>query len=283
MTRSNYVFKLLVLLCAGLLTLAACGEEAPDTEPAGGGGQTEGPQFETIEEGTLLVGSCLDYPPFESVKGGEPTGFDVEMSQEIGKRLDLTVEFKKADFDTIFTAVAAGRFDMVAAASTITEERLQTVDFSDPYFNSRQSLTVNTEETPDIASIDDLGEGDVVGVQKGTTGKEFAEKELAPNGVQIRTFQNAPDAFTDLEAGNLVGVVNDEGASIGIIENRPGLEVVQAIDTDEEYGFAFSKDNPELTEAVNGVLAEIIADGTYEDLFKKYFPDNPVPEEFRAQ
>jgi ABC-type amino acid transport substrate-binding protein len=283
MTRSNHLLKFLVLLCAGLLTFAACGEEAPETEPAGGGGQTEGPQFETIEEGTLLVGSCLDYPPFESVKGGEPTGFDVEMSQEIGERLELTVRFKKADFDTIFTAVAAGRFDMVAAASTITEERLQTVDFSDPYFNSRQSLTVNTEETPDITTIDDLGEGDVVGVQKGTTGKEFAEEELAPNGVQIRTFQNAPDAFTDLEAGNLVGVVNDEGASIGIIENRPGLEVVQAIDTDEEYGFAFSKDNPELTEAVNGVLAEIIADGTYEGLFKKYFPDNPVPEEFRAQ
>ena len=283
MTRRNRWLKLFVLLCAALLTFAACGEEAPETEPAGGGGETEAPQIETIEEGKLLVGSCLDYPPFESVEGGEPTGFDVEMSQEIGERLDLEVRFKKADFDTIFTAVAGGRFDMVAAASTITEERLQTVDFSDPYFNARQSLTVNTEETPDIASIDDLGEGDIVGVQKGTTGKAFAEEELGPKGVEIKTFQNAPDAFTDLEAGNVVGVVNDEGASIGIIENRPGLEVVQAIDTDEHYGFAFSKENPELTEAVNGVLEEIIADGTYEEIFKKYFPDNPVPEEFKGE
>jgi polar amino acid transport system substrate-binding protein len=283
MTRSNRWLKIFVLLCGALLVLAACGEEAPETQPAGGGDETEAPQFETIEEGTLLVGSCLDYPPFESVEDGEETGFDVEMSQEIGERLGLEVEFKKADFDTIFTAVAGGRFDMVAAASTITEERLQTVDFSDPYFNSRQSLTVNTEETPDIASVDDLGEGDVVGVQKGTTGKAFAEEELTPNGVKIRTFQNAPDAFTDLEAGNLIGVVNDEGASIGIIENRPGLEVVEAIDTDEEYGFAFSKENPELTEAVNEVLAEIIADGTYEEIFKKYFPDNPIPEDFQGQ
>jgi polar amino acid transport system substrate-binding protein len=122
-----------------------------------------------------------------------------------------------------------------------------------------------------------------VGVQKGTTGKAFAEEELGPKGVEIKTFQTAPDAFTDLEAGNVVGVVNDEGASIGIIENRPGLEVVQAIDTNEEYGFAFSKENPELTEAVNEVLAEIIADGTYEELFTKYFPDNPVPEDFQGQ
>jgi ABC-type amino acid transport substrate-binding protein len=283
MTRSNRWLKFFVLLCGALFVFAACGEEAPETQPAGGGDETEGPQFETIDEGTLLVGSCLDFPPFESVEDGEPVGFDVEMSQEIGERLGLEVEFKKADFDTIFTAVAGGRFDMVAAASTITEERLQTVDFSDPYFNSRQSLTVNTEETPDIATIDDLGEGEVVGVQKGTTGKAFAEEELGPKGVEIKTFQNAPDAFTDLEAGNVVGVVNDEGASIGIIENRPGLEVVQAIDTNEEYGFAFSKENPELTEAVNEVLAEIIADGTYEEIFTKYFPDLPVPEDFQGQ
>jgi ABC-type amino acid transport substrate-binding protein len=283
MNRRNQWLKFFVLLCAALLVFAACGEEAPETQPAVGGDETEGPQFETIEEGTLLVGSCLDFAPFESVENGEPVGFDIDMSQEIGERLGVEVRFKKADFDTIFTALAGGRFDMVAAASTITEERLQTVDFSDPYFNSRQSLTVNTEETPDIATIDDLGEGDVVGVQKGTTGKAFAEEELGPKGVEIKTFQTAPDAFTDLEAGNVVGVVNDEGASIGIIENRPGLEVVQAIDTNEEYGFAFSKENPELTEAVNEVLAEIIADGTYEELFTKYFPDNPVPEDFQGQ
>ena len=277
--------RLLAALMMVLLVGAACGEEAPDTEPSGGGNETaaeDEPQFSTLEDGVLAVGSCLDYPPFESVKGGEETGFDVDLSEEIASRLGLEVKWVRANFDTIFTAVAGGQFDMVAAASTITEERLQQVDFSDPYFNSRQALTVNTEETPDIKTTADLGEGDVVGVQKGTTGKAWAEENLAPQGVEIKTFEGAPAAFTDLEGGAVQGVINDEGSSIGIIEERPSLAVVEAIDTDEHYGFAFSKDNPELTEAVNGALAEIIADGTYEQIFKEYFPDLPVPEEYAA-
>ena len=278
--------RLLAVLAMVLMLAAACGEEAPDTEPSGGGEETTGsdePEFATIEDGVLKVGSCLDYRPFEFVKGGEEMGFDVELSEAIAEHLGLEIEWVRANFDTIFTAVAGGsEFDMVAAASTITEERLQIVDFSDPYFNSRQAMTINTDETPDIATTADLGEGDVVGVQKGTTGKAWAEENLASQGVEIKTFEAVPQAFTDLEAGAIVAVINDEGSSIGEVENRPSLEVVEAIDTDEKYGFAFSQDNPELTEAVNGALEEIIADGTYEQIFSKWFPDLPVPEEFAA-
>lgn len=266
------------LLGAIALVGAACGEEEPTT-PAGTPSD-QAPTFETIEEGKLLVGSCLDYPPFESVKNGEPTGFDVDISTEIADRLGLEIEFIKANFDNIFTDLAGGKFDMVAAASTITAERQQIVDFSDPYFNSRQGLTVNTAETPDIATTDDLGEGDVVGAQKGTTGLAWAKDNLASQGVEIKTYDAAPEAFTQLEGGAITAVVNDEGSSIAEVEQRSDLEVVQAIDTDEKYGLALSKDNPDLTEAINGALAEIIEDGTYAQLFTKYFPDQPVPEEF---
>ncbi len=127
-----------------------------------------------------------------------------------------------------------------------------------------------------------MGDGDIVAVQKGTTGKTWAEENLVPNGAQIKTFDAAPDAFTDLEAGNVQAVVNDEGSSIAEVEQRPGLEIVEAIDTDEKYGFAFSKDNPELTEAANGALQEIIDEGTYADIFTKWFPDLPVPPEFEG-
>src|SRR5204863_1714511 len=122
------------------------------------------------------------------------------------------------------------------AASTITPERARIVDFSDPYYDSRQSLTVNTSKSPDIKTTDDLKSGDTVGVQKGTTGKDWAEANLAPKGIQIRTFTTITDAFTDLEAGRLVGIVNDEPSSLAEAVKRPSLKVVEPIETGEHYG-----------------------------------------------
>jgi ABC-type amino acid transport substrate-binding protein len=275
------------LALAAFLTLAlaagACAQQQQQ-QPAGGGGDGDAgaqPQFTTVEEGVLSVGSCLDYPPFESVEGGDEVGFDVDLSEAIAERLGLEVSWVRTDFDTIFTAVAGNQFDMVAAASTITEEREQVVDFSDPYYNSRQALVVNTAETPDVASTADIGDGDVVGVQRGTTGRDWAEENLVPQGAQVKTFTAAPDAFRDLEAGNITAVVNDEPSSAEIIEDLPGLEIVEEIDTGERYGFAFSPQNPDLREAVNGALAELIADGTYAQIFEQYFPGVAVPPEFQ--
>jgi polar amino acid transport system substrate-binding protein len=129
--------------------------------------------------------------------------------------------------------------------------------------------------------VADIGEGDIIGVQRGTTGKAWAEDNLVPQGAEIRTFQGAPAAFQDLAAGGVTAVVNDEPSSAEIITDLPGLEVVEAIDTDEKYGFAFSPENPELTDAMNQVLAEVIADGTYQEIFQRYFPGVEVPPEFQ--
>lgn len=271
----------LSMVAALMLVATACAEDEPAPPKAGPSPTEEQPQVTTIKEGVLSVGSCLDFPPFESVEGGDEVGFDVDLSEEIATRLGLTVEWVRADFDTIFTAVASDQFDMVAAASTITDEREEVVDFSDPYYNSRQSLVVNTAETPDITSQADLGEGHIVGVQKGTTGAGYAKDNLVPQGVELKTFQAAPDAFRDLEAGAITAVVNDEPSSAEIIKDLTDLELVEPIDTDERYGFAFSPNNPELREAANGALAEIIADGTYATIFETYFPGVEAPPEFQ--
>jgi polar amino acid transport system substrate-binding protein len=266
-----------------LVTAAACGEGDTEVDDPGTdtGGQPE-VEFTTLTDGTLKVGSCLDYKPFEYFEKGEeePTGFDVEITEAIAAELDLEVEWTKANFDTIFTALQGGQFDMVAAASTITPEREEIVAFSSPYFNARQGLSV--QAGGEIASQADVGEGHVIGVQKGTTGETWATENLVPNGAKIKSFKGAPDAFADLEAGNVDAVVNDEGSSIAEVEARSGLEVIEAIDTDEHYGLALSQDNPELKEAVDAALATIIENGTYEEIFLKYFPDLPVPDEFAA-
>jgi polar amino acid transport system substrate-binding protein len=262
------------------LIAAACGSNKP-AAPTGAtatGGPT--PSFSTLQSGVLQVGSCLDYPPFETVKGGVEQGFDVDMTDEIAKRLGLKVEWVRADFDTIFTAVAGGQFDMVAAASTITPEREQTVTFSDPYYIARQAIVVNPQQTPDITSGSDIGSGDVVGVQKGTTGKDWAEENLQPKGAEVKTYTSATDAFRDLEGGGVQAVVNDEPSSAEYLKEFTSLKIVETIDTNEHYGFAFAPDNTGLVAAVNKALADMIADGTYQEIFKKWFPDVPLPSGF---
>ncbi len=269
--------KLAALLAGALLLVGACGEEEP-TNGTGPGGDE--PEFTTVEDGVLKVGSCLDYQPFEYFEKGseEPTGFDVALSNEIAERLGLEIEWVKTDFDGIFDLVGSD-FDMIAAASTITPERAETVDFSDPYFDSRQAVVAAADG--DIASVDDVGDGHVVGVQKGTTGKDWATENLEPKGAEIKVFTSITDAFNELEGGGLDVVVNDEPSSAGEIADRSGLAIVDAIDTDEKYGLAFSKENPELRQAVNDALAEIIADGTYEEIFNEFIPGSEVPEAYQ--
>lgn len=282
------VFALVVASCAsnedegGGETAATGGTGATaETGATGATGETAGPTFATLKDGVLQVGSCLDYPPFEAIKGGDEVGFDVELTEEIAARLGLEVEWVVANFDTIFTAVAGNQFDMVAAASTITEEREETVDFSSPYFNSRQALVVNTSQTPDLTSTDQLESGDVVGVQKGTTGAAWAKDNLVPNGIELQTFTSATDGLRTLEGGGMTAFIADEPFVAEATGDLPSLSVVQGIDTNEVYGLAFSPENTELRDAVNATLAEIIADGTYVTIYEKWFPGAPIPPEFQ--
>jgi ABC-type amino acid transport substrate-binding protein len=276
------VFALVVASCASNEGESAGPTAATGTTAqTGATGATAAPTVTTIEDGVLTVGSCLDYPPFETVKNDVEVGFDIDMTDEIASRLGLTVKWVRADFDTIFTAVAGGQFDMVAAAATITPERENEVDFSDPYFNSRQALVVNTTQTPDLASTDQLKAGDVVGVQKGTTGAAWAKENLAPGGVQIQTFTSATDGLRALEGGAMTGFIADEPFVAEAIGDLPSLSVVEGIDTGEVYGFAFSPENPALHDAANAALVEIIADGTYVTIYEKWFPGAPVPPEFQ--
>ncbi len=284
MRRSRVALGVLLVLLLALVPLACGGDdgEADDTTPATDTAAAtdtdaaEMPEFETIEEGVLTVGSDIPFPPFEFRQGGELTGFDVELVDEIATRLGLETNWTDTDFETIFTQLATGRFDAVASATTITEEREQLVNFSDPYYRAQQALTINSQETPEIQSIDDIGEGHVVAVQRGTTGEEWARENLEPQGAQIRSFPEAPDTYTALEAGNVTAVVFDEPSAAEEASQREALEVVDTIDTGEEYGIGIDPQNEELLEAVNAALQEMIDDGTYQEIYDKWFPEAPA-------
>jgi ABC-type amino acid transport substrate-binding protein len=252
-----------------VLVGSACRQEATPGGGGGGGGGTAAPEITTIEEGILTVGTDLPYPPFEyRDEGGELTGFDVEIMDEIASRIGLETEYVDSPFDTIFTDLANGQFDVVISGATITPEREQEVNFSEPYFNSLQALVAGDDSG--IASFDDLGEGDSVSVQTGTTGEIWAEENLQPNGVEIRAFPEYPPVYNALEAGQVDAVVYDESSAIPETFNRPGLEVVDTVDTGEAYGIAVDPNNEDLLDAVNEALQAMIDDGTYDQIFDGY-------------
>src|SRR5215212_10273331 len=131
------------------------------------GGGSEG------EHEQITVASDIAYPPFEFEKKGKPVGFDIDLMREIGKRAGFTPEFQNVTFDGIIPGLGNNLYDAAISAMTITPEREESIDFSDPYINADQSLLVPADSN--ILSVDDLA-GTVVGVQLGTTGAAQAEE-----------------------------------------------------------------------------------------------------------
>ena len=296
MKRDNKLWlRLIALLAVALLTLAACGEdEEPNTEP-GGSDDTEetadGGEFTLLKEGTLTVGSDIPYPPFEFQEDdGTLTGYDVELVRAIADKLGLANEdedWLSVDFGTIFQQLQSEsrKFDIVVAAVTgyapegspaaeVVAERTSLIDFTDPYYPSLQSLTVDTSVT-DYTSIDEIPEGAKIAVQSATTGAFFAQENVPQ--AELVEFNKAPGMYTALQAGQVEGVLNDLPVSLDAISDLPDLQVVEQLETGEEYAIAVAKDNPALTEAINGAIEEIIEDGTFQEIFQKYFPDQELP------
>jgi polar amino acid transport system substrate-binding protein len=129
-----------------------------------------------------------------------------------------------------------------------------------------------------IQTYEDLGEGDRVAVQRATTGAFWAEENLTSLGVEIVSFEKAPPMYQALQAGQVVGVLNDLPVSLDAVEGKSDLEVVQQIETGEEYAIAVNKENAGLRDALDAALLEAVEDGTYEEIFSKYFPDQELPD-----
>ena len=231
------------------------------------------------EPGVLNVGSDNDFPPFEEIKPGAktPDGFDVDLYTEVAKRLGLTAKSTTTNFDALFTSsLPTGKFDVGVSAVTIKESRKQTVDFTVPYFKSDLSLAINTVKTPNIKTVDDLV-GLVVAVQKGTTGEACAQYLKSKGKVKdVKSFGNTGPAIEDLLAGRVAAVINDRPATQGYIDRgAPTLKVIQIIKTQEQYGFAISKEKPDLRKAIDDALTAIMTDGTYATIYKKWFGTPP--------
>lgn len=258
----------LVLAFAGVLAAAivaaGCGDDDDDGDS---GGATTGAaaNLDLTNEGELLVGSDIPYPPFEQGDPPDYEGFDIDVINAVGEEMGLDVKMVDVPFDLVLTG-GEGRFDVAIAATTITPARENRVDFSDPYFESEQSLLAPADG--DIQSIDDLTSDTVVGAQDGTTGETYASDN---SDAEVRPFPEIDDAYNALAGGQVDAVMNDVDPNNKAAEDNPDLEVVETYPTGEQYGIVFPNNSPDLVAAVNEALATVKEDGALDEIYQTWF------------
>jgi ABC-type amino acid transport substrate-binding protein len=250
------------LVLAAMALVTGCDSEEPaPPEPE------DGVTLTTIEEGKLLMGSDTTYPPFESIEDGEAVGFDIDIAEEIASRLGLELQVETVAWEGIIPGLKTDNYDIIMSAMTITDERKEEIDFCDPYIDSNQSICVRSDNE-DIKSPEDLV-GKIVGVQVETTGQYTAEE--IEGIAEIVKFETILLAFEDLELGRIDAIMNDYPVNAYLSNIRGETKVVDTIQTDESYGIGVKMGNDQLREAINDVLQEMMDDGTYDEIFEKWF------------
>ncbi|MFF7291565.1 basic amino acid ABC transporter substrate-binding protein [Microbacterium sp. NPDC008134] len=264
-------FAGLALVAAATLALAGCagGTDSESSEPAAGD------EYGLVTAGTLTVCSDIPYAPFE-FEGGDNgtgyTGFDIDLLDAIADKLGLELSVQDVGFDALQsgTTLAAGTCDIGASAMTITDERKANIDFSDPYYDSLQSLLVRTDSG--ITGIDDLA-GKNVGVQQGTTGETYATENAT--GAELVQYPSDGELWPAMQSGLIDAILQDQPVNLEHEKADSAYEIVETYNTDESYGFAFAKGEKDaLLAAVNDALQELRDGGEYQTIYDTYFTAN---------
>lgn len=269
-TRRSIVFKTAGALAFGLL-FGACGKKEPETTAASAPAATTA-AANTAPAKVVMVGTDAAYAPFEyQNEKGDIIGLTVDVVTAAAARSGIGVKFVNTPWEGIFNALQQGDRDMLASSITITEERKQTMDFTDSYFDAAQLIAVRQDSK--VARFDDLKKLKV-GVQTGTTGDEVVSKLLGKTNTNVRRFESTPLALKELESSGVDAVVADNGVVVNYVNNNAGSKFKTVSDSAfaaEHYGFAVKKGNADLLAKLNKGLADIKADGSYDKIYAKYF------------
>lgn len=261
-------------LLAGMLLSAfavvGCGKKAE--EPAASAASDAAPAVSQATE--YVVGTDASYAPFEFQNDqNQIVGFDIEVLSAVADKGGFKVKFVNTPWEGMFATLAQGDRDILSSAITITDERKQSMDFSEPYFEARQLIAVG-KGVAGVKTFQDL-KNKKVAVQTGTTGDEVVQKLLGKTSSNIKRFESMPLALKELEGGGVDAAVGDNGVVINYVKNNPqhGMTTVEDLQSfaPEYYGFAVKKGNQELLDKVNAGIKAIKADGTYDQIFNKYF------------
>ena len=259
-----------LLALAAAILLAACNGAGEGAVRAPPGTPPE------LEDGVLLVGSDISFPPFESFPeiGAAPAGIDVDLARALGEALGVEVELQDIDFDSRIASLEAGRVDVVISAMTITEERGQRIDFI-PYFRGGTGILVPGGNPNDIQNDQDLC-SHTVALRKGTI---ELDQLLALNAdlcagdynISIEAFDRHPLAVAELGAGAADAVVADYPVALNYaLLSQGSLEVIDFQIRPVIYGIGVRKDSAALRGALTRALIELIEDGRYDDIIEAW-------------
>ena len=222
----------------------------------------------------LTAAANVDYAPFEFYEDGKPVGFDVDLWSAICDKLGYEAEFVHYPWDGLISGIQADKFDAIVADMEITDERKESVLFTDPYFY--ETIGIAKQAGSNINSLSDLKD-QTIGLQTGTVAETWASKnESKIQEKEFTKYETMADALMDLEAGRTVAVINNGPYIQYQAKINDKIDVMDIIDDDPILcGIAFNKDDSELCNKVNGVLKELVSDGTYAKLYQKWFGADP--------
>ncbi|MBQ7260218.1 MAG: basic amino acid ABC transporter substrate-binding protein [Lachnospiraceae bacterium] len=258
--------RMIALLLAGAMTasvLGGCAAPAGTASTAPAASEAQKDSADTAG-GTLVMATNAEFPPYEYYDGSEIVGIDAEIAKAIADDLGMTLKIEDMNFDSIIASVQTGKADMGVAALTVTEDRLQNVNFSDSYADSAQMIIV--KEDSDIAGPDDL-DGRTVGVQLGTTGDIYAEDI---EGATIERYNKGMEAVQALSQGKIDAVIVDREPAKVFVSQNEGIKMLDQEFTVEEYAIAVAKENEELLEKINGSIESLKSSGKLQEIVDKY-------------
>lgn len=266
MKNLKKIFALVLALCM-VFCFAACKEEAKDDTKDTT--KTETAKIETVKDGVLTMATNAYFKPYEYYEGEKIVGIDAEIAEAIAKKLGLELVIQDMAFDSIISAVDAGSVDIGLAGMTVTEKRLESVDFTTSYAKGVQSIIV--KEGSPITKADDLyaeGANYKVGTQLGTTGDIYSTDDFGTERVTSYTTGN--EAVMALLNGDIDCVIIDNQPAKAFVEANEGLTILETAYADEDYAACVKKGNTELLNALDKAIDELTADGTIQKIIDKY-------------
>ncbi len=282
----------LVLALAMALALAACSNSSTDTgasddagsevtdaatentgsETADGETDSGEATLTTVESGKLHMSTNAAFPPYEMIADdGSFEGIDVEVATAIAEKLGLELVVDDMGFDAALTAVQTGKSDIAMAGITVTDARKEVMDFSDSYATGIQVIIVK-EDSP-IQTVDDLANAEMIGCQKATTGYIYCSDTVENGGYgedHVTAYDTGALAVMALVNGQIDAVVIDSEPAKSFVAANEGLKILDTEFSVENYAIAVGKGNTALLDAINGAMAELKADGTFQSIVDKY-------------